>query len=92
MTKCNCGYGDGENHTIGEGSCARFIVTDPKEIPTNRRQIYNPDWFPDNVWVWDIDNYFITEYTLFNQRLYHQHENGLWSRPKSRDSVNSVEG
>lgn len=88
---CSCGYGDGANHPVGVGNCARYHVTDPKEIPRNRRQIYNPDWFGDNVWIWDIDDYWITEYTLFNQRLYAQDSNGNWTRPKDKDSVNSIE-
>lgn len=32
----------------------------------------------------------VTGYTLRHQRLYHQHENGKWSRPKGGGSVNSL--
>jgi hypothetical protein len=87
---CSCGGGDGINHPVGEGSCLRYHVTDPTEIPTNRRRIYNPDWFEESVWIWDIADYWITEYTLYHQRLYAQDENGNWTRPKSKDSINSL--
>lgn len=88
---CNCGGGEGVNHTVGEGGCYRYHVTDPKEIPHSRKRIYNPEWWDEPVWIWTIDDYFITEYTLFNQRLYAQDENGNWTRPKDKDSVNSIE-
>lgn len=89
---CSCGGGDGANHPVGEGSCLRYLVTDPNEIPTNRRLWYNPDWWKDSIWVWDIGDGWVTEYTLYNQRLYAQDENGNWTRPKSKESVNSLEG
>lgn len=87
---CSCGYGDGPNHIVGEGNCCRYHVTDIKEIPRNRRRIYNPKYFPEPVWIWDIEDYWITEYTLFFQRMYAVDENGNWTRPKNKDSVNSL--
>lgn len=88
---CSCGYGDGVNHLVGEGNCCRYHVTDASEIPTNRRQWYNPEWWEEPVWVWDIGDHWVTEYTLLHQRMYHQDENGNWTRPKSKDSVNSLD-
>lgn len=88
---CSCGGGLGAYHQVGLDGCFRYHVTDEKEIPKNRRRWYNPDWFEEPVWVWDIDDYWITEYTLFHQRLYAQDENGNWTRPKSKDSTNSLE-
>ena len=89
---CNCGGGNGVNHQVGKGKCLRYHVTDDNEIPKNRRQISRPDlWGNQLVWVWDISDYWITEYTLFHQRLYAKDENGNWTRPKSKDSINSIE-
>lgn len=93
-TKVLCGCGGGNNgphHPISENGCFRYHVTDPKEIPTNRRAWYNPDWFEDTVWVWDIGDHWVTEYTLFEQRMYHQDDNGNWTRPKTKESRNSLE-
>lgn len=91
IVACSCGGGEGINHPVGEGNCFRYHVTDPNEIPKNRRQWYNDNWWDENVWIWDIGDHWVTEYTLFNQRGYSQDENGNWTRPKSKDSVNSVE-
>jgi hypothetical protein len=89
---CSCGGGNGVNHPVGENGCFRYHVTDPKEIPHNRRRIYNPEWFKEPVWIWSIADYWITEYTLLHQRMYAQDANGNWTRPKSKDSVNSLCG
>ncbi len=89
---CGCGYGDGAHHPLGEGKCCRYHVTEENEIPKNRRLVDKEFGFTKPVWIWDIADYWITEYTLFEQRLYSQDENGNWSRPKSKDSVNSLEG
>lgn len=89
---CSCGGGNGAYHPIAENGCFRYHVTDPKEIPTNRRRIYNPEWFKEPVFIWDIGDHWVTEYTLFQQRMYAQDENGNWTRPKSKESRNSLEG
>lgn len=89
---CSCGGGNGAYHPVGVGECFRYHVTDENEIPKNRRRWYNPEWWEEPVWIWDIGDHWVTEYTLFNQRLYAQDENGNWTRPKSKDSVNSLEG
>ena len=89
---CSCGGGQGANHPVGVGGCFRYHVTDENEIPKNRRRWYNPEWWEEPVWIWDIGDHWVTEYTLFNQRLYSKDKNGNWTRPKSKDSVNSLEG
>jgi len=89
---CHCG-GAPAPHKTGSPNCYRFVVTEPKEIPTNRRRIYNPaGGFDEPTWVWDVGGQTITEYTLFYQRMYSVDINQVWTRPKSRDSVNSLEG
>jgi len=90
--RCGCGYGEGNNHIVGKGTCARYHVTNPDEIPRNRREVYNPEINKEPVFMWDIKNYSITEYTLLSQRMYNQDENGNWTRPKSKESRNSLEG
>jgi hypothetical protein len=89
---CSCGGGNGAYHPIAKDGCFRYHVTNKNEIPTNRRRWYNPDWWKEPVWVWDIGNQWITEYTLYNQRMYAQDENGNWTRPKSKESINSLVG
>jgi hypothetical protein len=89
---CSCGGVDKPNHPVGESGCFRYHVTDPKEIPHNRRRIYNPEWFKEPVFIWNIGDHLVTEYTLFQQRMYSQDENGNWTRPKSKQTRNSLEG
>jgi hypothetical protein len=53
-----------------------MVITDEKEIPTNRHLEYykgNP------FWAWDIDGEAISEHTL-NKWLY-SYKNGVWTRP-----------
>lgn len=87
---CSCGGGNGKNHILDEDNCLRYHVVDENEIPKNRRRVYNPEWFNEPVWIWDISDYWITEFTLYYQRMYSQDKNGNWSRPKSKESVNSM--
>lgn len=87
---CSCGGGNGAFHPVAEHGCFRYHVTDSNEIPRNRRRIYNPEWFKESVWIWDINDYWITEYTLFQQRMYAQDDNGNWTRPKTKESINSL--
>jgi len=89
---CNCGGGAGKNHPVGLDKCYRYHVTDPKEIPVNRRIVHDPDMWKEPVWIWDIGDGWVTEYTLFHQRLYSKDKNNNWTRPKSKDSVNSLVG
>lgn len=81
---CSCGGGNlGANHPLGEGECYRKLATG-NLIPTNFRTDER------GFKVCDVNGYTITEYTLKDQRLYHQHENGEWSLPKDESSVNSL--
>jgi hypothetical protein len=91
---CSCGGGPGAHHPISENGCLRYVVTDPKEIPTNRRISKDPRYNSSKtpVYVWDVGGITITEYTLIYQRMYAQKEDGTWTRPKSKDSTNSLEG
>jgi len=93
IVRCGCGGEDGI-HPCGIGGCLRYVVTDPNEIPHNRRYHYNPaGGWDEPVWIWDIGDSFVTEYTLFQQRLYsYDEKTGQWTRPKSKYSVNSIKG
>lgn len=91
MVTCGCGCGL-PRHRLGVDLCYRYIVTDPEEIPQNNRRIYNPAIWPEPVWVWDVGGHTITDYTLRFQRGYSYHKEQLvWSRPKHRDSINSLD-
>lgn len=87
LLTCSCGGGEGNIHPLGEGGCLRYHVTDLEEIPYNRRKV---DIQGTPNFVWDIGDTWVTEYTLLNQRMYAQHPDGSWSRPKSKDSINSL--
>ena len=89
---CSCGGANGANHPVSENGCFRYHVTDENEIPKNRRQWKESNSSKDPVWIWDIGESWVTEYTLYNQRLYSKDKNGNWTRPKSKDSINSLEG
>lgn len=54
-----------------------------KLIPTDRRQEGSTVWYT-------VNDYPVTQFTLLNQRLYHQHQDGSWSLPKSEDSIISI--
>lgn len=73
---CCCG-GIHREHRIGDENCFREAVINPPVKLCN-------DW-------WNVEGSDITGYTLREQRLYHQHECGCWSRPKGGGSVNSIE-
>lgn len=75
-TTCSCGGGLGANH------CYRMEATG-ELIPKDFRE----DW---NTTVCTVNGYTITKYTLINQRLYHLHENGVWSLPKDKSSTISI--
>src|SRR5438105_2517646 len=103
---CGCGHGipaysykDLEGlrvHILGEGTCCRKIATGSL-VPENFRM---------EVWttlagtehektflteVCDVNGITITKFTLTNQRGYNlNEETGLWSLPKSEESVNSI--
>ena len=72
---CHCGaYGEG--HETGFGHCYREICEAPVEL--------NNDW-------WKVEVFPpITGFSLREQRLYHKHLCGCWSRAKD-GSKNSIE-
>lgn len=79
--ECGCG-GDKFPHIISEGGCYRKVATGSL-IPTNFR-------VEDGVAVCTVNGNTITEFTLFNQRLYHNHPDGSWTLPKSEESIISI--
>lgn len=81
---CSCGGGNGADHPVGVGGCLRYHVTEENELPKNRRRWYNPEWWEEPVWIWDIGDHWVTEYTLFSQRLYSRDQYGNWTRPKTK--------
>jgi hypothetical protein len=85
-TLCSCGGGDGPYHPLGEGKCFRMEATG-KLIPANFRMQVFEDRIEE---VCTVNDYTITTWTLMNQRLYSKHENGIWSLPKDKSSVNSI--
>jgi len=89
---CSCGGVDKPYHPVGENGCLRYHVTDPKEMPRNKRRKFI-EHINQVSTVYDIgDQIGITEHTVFQQRLYAVDENGNWTRPKSKESRNSLEG
>lgn len=84
---CSCGYGEGSNHTLGEGKCCRKEATG-KLIPKNFRK---ESIHKEPIEVCDVRDSTITVYTLKQQRGYSYHGDDRWSLPKSEDSINSLE-
>ena len=69
---CHCGTGKTEPHKTGTEGCVRFMVEPPVQ--------YTDGWL--------VDGQMITDYTLRDQRGYHQHPCGCWSRwPGSTNSL-----
>lgn len=77
--QCNCG-GIEEKHRVGEEACLR------EQVPVNPRP------FPpfEDKWIME-DDVVITGTTLREQRGYHRHNDGNWSRPKDQGSENSID-
>lgn len=74
---CHCG-GVFCDHNVGDTGCLREIVkVAPRKV----------SWPGDR---WYIGKTTITGATLREQRMYHQHDCGRWSRPKGGVSVNSL--
>lgn len=70
---CHCG-GEAAAHQTGTGHCLRYMTIPPKQAPYGR-------------WIVEGDE-TITDFTLRQQRGYHQHPCGCWSR--SIGSENSI--
>lgn len=69
---CHCGTATHAPHETGTHGCKRFVVEPPKLVGKH------PELGCD---MWDTgDGQPITDYTLRQQRGYHQHEDGTWTR------------
>lgn len=79
--ECQCG-GIDHPHTIGKAGCFRYMTEAP--IPAGKHPELGCD-----TWKMPNEDGAITDFTLRQQRGYHQHECGCWSR--SDGSFNSVE-
>lgn len=86
---CGCGgntlnveFGNKAYHMLGVTGCLRKEATGDL-IPTNFRT-------ENGVKVCDVRGYTITEYTLYNQRLYSL-KGDVWSLPKDESSTNSIQ-
>jgi hypothetical protein len=90
--KCSCGYGNGKNHTLSEGNCARQLATGSL-IPTNfRKERLIPNIHKKPIEVCDVNGYTISVWTLKNQRMYAQKPDGAWTLPKNKKSTHSLSG
>lgn len=76
---CHCGTATHSPHVVGENGCVRFITDAPQPFADDP-ELNHPMWL--------VDGQLITDFTLRQQRGYHQHENGQWSRWGG--SVNSI--
>lgn len=75
--QCNCG-GRAPNHLLGINGCFREVVKQkPRKISAEKDK-------------WFVEGHTITGFTLREQRGYHQHHCGNWSRPKDHESTNSL--
>lgn len=103
ISYCGCGHGKATHehpnfpgelriHILGVGTCAR------EEVPGlgDKLKFFKGKLFPHwekDVDLVNLDGEIITLYTFRFQRMYSFHEDsGVWSRPKSKESVNSLEG
>jgi hypothetical protein len=79
--ECQCG-GIDHPHTISETGCFRYMTESP--ILAGKHPELGCD-----TWKMPDEDGAITDFTLRQQRGYHQHECGCWSR--SEGSFNSVD-
>lgn len=70
---CNCGTATVTPHETGTHGCERFMTKAPDKLEGDR---------------WHVDGKIITGYSLREQRGYHQHRCGCWSRHEG--SENSI--
>lgn len=70
---CHCGA-YGEGHETGFGHCYRKMADAPEKLQND---------------YWRVDGHKITGCSLREQRMYHQHPCGCWSRAKD-GSTNSI--
>lgn len=100
---CGCGHGIATHpfegmeglivHVLGYGTCCREIAK-AEMIPTNfRHEVWYNQYSEQSnlVEVCTVNGQCITVYTLKNQRGFNYDEEfGVWSHPKSRESINSL--
>lgn len=69
---CNCGTAIQTPHETSTHGCQRFVVKAPVLVGKH------PELGCE---MWDTgDGEPITDYTLYSQRGYHKHEDGVWTR------------
>lgn len=69
---CHCGTGEPNPHETGTGGCVRYMTVAPVRVGEN----------------WLVDGHEVTDFTLHQQRGYHQHPCGCWScSPGSSNSL-----
>lgn len=71
--ECHCGTATETPHETGTCGCQRFVVPAPVKVGSH------PDLGCD-MWITHEDITAITDYTLREQRGYHLHEGGQWTR------------
>jgi len=79
MLRCFCG-GDVKKHLLGSPGCFR-----ERAYPVPRQVSCE-----ENLWI--VDGEVLTTRSLFGQRLYADHGDNQWSRPKDCSSTNSLNG
>jgi hypothetical protein len=72
---CHCGVASTSPHIVGTYGCPRRIVDAPLKTTA--------------IGYWMVDGGLITDFTLREQRGYHQHPCGCWST--TGEHSNSVE-
>jgi len=73
---CHCGTATHTPHEIGKDGCVRTMTAAPRKVSCEEDR-------------WMVDGHNITGYSMREQRGYHQHPCGCWSR--SPGSTNSIE-
>jgi hypothetical protein len=68
---CHCGTARVSPHQTGTQGCERFMTIPPEDMGGDR---------------WRVDGHEITGYSLREQRGYHQHSCGCWSRHEGSDN------
>jgi hypothetical protein len=72
---CHCGTSKKSPHNVGEDGCVRFMTKAPRPVSCEEDR-------------WMVDGKNITGFTLRQQRGYHKHPCGCWSRwPGSSNSI-----
>jgi hypothetical protein len=83
---CYCGgvkeNPEGKGHATGTGLCFREFCQAPQ--PAGKHKTIS------DCQMWLVDGTRITDFTMRQQRGYHRHSCGCWSRSKS-GSINSIE-